>query len=119
MQERKKARRKGRRVIGPVPNLVFWRGDSGRYEADICDIGMGGCFLNTNGNADDGESITLEIPTSTVEQSMIEFPGTVIPQGRKFKGFGVRFGALSEEQQSMIARLMVQLHEQAERRKNR
>jgi hypothetical protein len=102
-----------------LPTLVFWKGNSGRYEADICDIGIGGCFLNTSGNADDGEAITLEIPTSTVQEHIIEFPGTVISQGRKFKGFGVRFGALDEEQQSLIARLMIQSHEQAERRNNR
>ena len=119
IRERKRLRRKSRRVIKPMPILVFWKGESGRYEADICDMSIGGCFINTNGDADDGERISLEIPTLTPTEDVIQFNGSVIPQGRKLKGFGVRFGSLSKDQQSLIAQLMVQSNEQADRRNSR
>lgn len=117
MQERKKKpRRRSRRVIKPIPILVFWQGNSGKYEADICDLGMGGCFINTNADAKDGESIKLDIPTATANENTIRFTGTVIPQGRTYKGFGVRFDALNEEQQSLVARLMARSPEQPDNR---
>lgn len=116
MQNRNTTRRKNLRVIEPLRILVFWKGLSGRYEADICDIGIGGCFLNSNTMAKSGELITLEIPISMQTEQVFELYGTVIPQKRKFKGFGVCFENLNEVQQELLTELIVQANEQRDRR---
>ena len=116
-ERRKRTRRKSRRVVEPIPTLVFWEGKSGRHDAHVCDLGMGGCYLNTDGTPQMGERVALEIPASTASQRVVKFHGTVVPEDRKLKGFGLRFEALSEEQQSVIALCMVQAAEARERRK--
>jgi len=95
---------------------VFWRKNGPeRHEADICDISMGGCFINTRANAADGENITLEMP-SLVPDEVMEFSGTVVPQGRTLYGFGVRFDELNEGQRGLIAKLIDRAEKQTDRR---
>ena len=103
-------------MLEPLAALVFWEGTSGRNEAVICDVGLGGCYLNTKIEGDIGEQVSVEIPTSTASERVIIIKGTIVPQQRKFKGFGLRFEALSEEQQTLITGLMVQCQEEEDRR---
>ena len=76
---------------------------------------MGGCFINTRENAVDGERITLEVPT-LVPDEVLEFAGTVVPQGRTLYGFGVRFEELNEIQRTLITRLIDRAEKQPDRR---
>lgn len=115
VEKRKGSRRKTRRVVKPLSTLVFWEGGSGRHEADICDVGMGGCYINTNGEADVGQCVSVEIPTQTASERVIKISGTVVSQQRTFKGFALRFEALNEEQESLITRLIAQAREKDDR----
>ena len=109
-------RRDSDRFLKPVRVLVFWHKDgSERYEADIYDISMGGCFINTRGVAADGEAVTVEIPTSNPDE-VLAFAGRVVPQGRTLYGFGVRFEPLNEEQEALIDKLIVRAEKQPDRR---
>ena len=109
-------RRDSDRFLNPIRVLVFWRKNgTERYEADICDISLGGCFINTRGNAEDGENVTLEVPT-LVPDEVMEFPGTVVPQGRTLYGFGVRFEELNESQKTLITKLIDRAEKQPDRR---
>jgi hypothetical protein len=109
-------RRDSDRFLNPIRVLVFWRKNGPeRFEADICDISIGGCFINTRENAADGENITLEVPT-LVPDEVMEFSGTVVPQSRTLYGFGVRFGELNESQRSLISKLIDRAEKQPDRR---
>ena len=109
-------RREDDRFLNPIRVLVFWRKNGPeRHEADICDISMGGCFINTRANAADGENITLEVP-SLVPDEVMEFSGTVVPQGRTLDGFGVRFDELNEGQRGLIVKLIDRAEKQTDRR---
>src|SRR5688572_8621283 len=109
-------RREDDRFLNPIRVLVFWRKNGEeRHEAAIYDISMGGCFINTRVNAADGENITLEVPT-LVPDEVLEFPGTVVPQGRTLYGFGVRFGDLEENQKALINKLIDRADKQPDRR---
>lgn len=109
-------RRDSDRFLKPVRFLVFWQKDgSERYEADIYDISVGGCFLNTRGVAVDGETITVELPTSNPDE-VLGFAGTVVPQGRTLYGFGVRFEPLNEKQDALINKLIDRAEKQPDRR---
>ena len=76
---------------------------------------MGGCFINTRENAADGEKITLEVPTFVPDEVM-EFPGTVVPQGRTLYGFGVRFEELNKDQRTLVTKLIDRAEKQPDRR---
>ncbi|HLX64452.1 MAG TPA: PilZ domain-containing protein [Planctomycetota bacterium] len=115
-ENRRGNRRKGRRVIKPVPMLVFWIGKSGRHTADICDVSHDGCYLNTTGTAAVGERISIELPLSVFPERIVTVHGTVVPQNRKFVGFGVHFDNLTEEQEGYILRLMMRAPEVKDRR---
>ena len=85
-----------------------------RETAYICDVSMGGCYLNTTGRADVSENVTIEFPTSGDRVAEIE--GIVVAQQRKLSGFGVRFPSLSVEQQSIIEGLLFRDSNQIDRR---
>lgn len=109
-------RRGGERFLNPIRVLVFWRKDGPeRYEGDICDISIGGCFINTRTAAADGEMVTLEIPSIDPEKAL-EFTGTVVPQGRTLYGFGVRFDPLNEDQIELIRKITDRAEKQPDRR---
>jgi hypothetical protein len=109
-------RRDSDRFLNPIRVPVFWRkNDAERHEAAIYDISMGGCFINTRASAADGENITLEVPTLVPEEVM-EFQGTVVPQGRTLYGFGVRFEELNEIQRALITKLIDRAEKQPDRR---
>jgi len=116
-EKRHQGRRLSRRVEKPVPTLVFWKGKSGRHTADICDVSIEGCFLNTSGRALDGEYVTLEFPLSIFPERIAKIGATVVPQRRKLMGFGLRFVELTKEQQSYLVRLMARTPEVKDRRR--
>lgn len=115
-EKRKKSRRESRRITKPLRILVFWEGKSGRHEADIYDVGIGGCFLNTAGEAEVGERVKVDIPKPTVDQHVVSFEGIVVPQKRSLKGFGMRFLPLTEEQQTVIGLFALNSQEFPDRR---
>jgi len=103
-------------MVEPLNILVFWTGSSGRHPADMCDIGVDGCYLNTTGVAVDGEWVTVEIPETPGSSRIVTIRGQVISQQRKFVGFGLKFESRSESETAFIQSLMEHGHEIQDRR---
>ena len=85
-----------RRRFSRVPILldVQWESATGKYEARTSDFGLGGCFIDTIGKVDVGETITFKVGLPSGE--WIELRGEVRYELPRF-GFGVKFKHLSEE----------------------
>lgn len=102
MQERQSPRRKTVRSIKPLTNIVFWRNEHERSEADIYDISLGGCFLNTLGPATNGERITIGLPNAENDGEVTGISGTVVPQRRSLVGFGLKFDELTKDKSFLL-----------------
>ena len=80
-----------------------WDGLSGRNEARIEDLSMGGCFVNTRGCVDIGEIVGIEIRLPSGEWLPLRgevasyMPGT---------GFGVLFSFLTEDEEQALRELI-------------
>lgn len=85
-------RRRHRRV--PALFDVIWEGAAGRYEARTADISLGGCFVDTIGQAAVGEAVTfrLRLPAG----GWLELRGEVTYQS-PHAGFGVKFTGASDD----------------------
>jgi hypothetical protein len=94
-----------RRTNSRVPlNLpVRYDGLSGAHEARIEDISMGGCFVNTHGQVDSGEVITVEI--KMVSGEWLELRGEVT-SCQPGIGFGLVFSFLTDEEQRSLQQLI-------------
>lgn len=84
-------KRKYKRI--PTVLEVLWEGGTGRYEARTSDVSLGGCFIDTIGKADVGETINFKICLPSGE--WIELCGEVRYELPRV-GFGVKFKELSE-----------------------
>lgn len=80
-----------------------WTGVTGRHEARIEDIGVGGCFVNTKGRVDLGESIVLEMRTPSGKWLQVRGQTTSFQQG---VGFGLLFTVLDDEQKQALRELV-------------
>ncbi len=109
-------RRSSPRVETGGDRIVRWTGNAGTFDAVICDLSYGGCYLNTRADADMGEIITIHVPTFSTPEEILDFTGTVVTQNRHLKGFGVTFSALTPAQETLIARLMTLFPEQKDDR---
>ena len=87
---------------------AVWDGKSGNYSARVTDLSEGGCYIDTLGEAQVGEILSLKIQMPNGE--WIELSGEVAHQTPPL-GFGMRFKNLSDEQvdklQSVIGQLNV------------
>lgn len=87
---------------------AVWDGKSGNYSARVTDLSEGGCYVDTLGEAQVGEILSLKIQMPNGE--WIELSGEVAHQTPPL-GFGMRFENLSDEQvdklQSVIGQLNV------------
>jgi hypothetical protein len=77
-------------------------GLSGTYEARLEDISLGGCFVNTPGQVNVGEMITVDIKMSS-EWLHLRGEVTVYHPGI---GFGVAFRLLTDDQERKLKELI-------------
>ncbi|MEQ1764023.1 MAG: PilZ domain-containing protein [Pyrinomonadaceae bacterium] len=110
------ARRKSQRVDAKGDRIVLWGADGQEFDAVVCDLSFGGCYLNTAHEASVGQTITIGIPTYTKPETIQKFTATVIPQKRKLVGFGVSFPKLDAKQEKLLLRLMETFKPAADRR---
>lgn len=82
---------------------VRWGGLSGRYESRIEDIGLGGCFVNTKGMVQLGESVALVIQLPTGRWIPVRGKITSYQPGI---GFGVVF-TLNETAKAVFGMMFV------------
>jgi Tfp pilus assembly protein PilZ len=79
---------------------TVWDGTSSRKcLARITDLSEGGCFVDTTGQAQIGERLTVRIQLP--EGGCLELTGEVAHESRPI-GFGLRFVELSEEQAEQL-----------------
>ncbi len=76
---------------------------SGKYEARISEISLGGCYVDSIASVVEGEAIALTIAIGSGESQ--RFTGEVAYVLTGF-GFGVRFTDLDEEKTSFLQKLV-------------
>lgn len=95
-------RRSDERVSTNLP--VRWDAQSGRHEARIEDVSLGGCFVNTTGRVDIGEVVTLSIKLPSGE--WLPLRGEVVSYQQGI-GFGLLFSFLTDEEEQALRELIV------------
>lgn len=83
---------------------IFLEWSSGRREARISDISLGGCFIDCLTPIQEGEAVSFKVKMS--EGEWIELSGVVVYVFSGL-GFGVRFTCLSESQKILIEHLIL------------
>jgi hypothetical protein len=76
-----------------------WEGLSGRHEARIEDLSLGGCFVNTAGRVDVGEVVGVELKLPSEEWLKLRGEVASYQQGI---GFGVLFTFLTNEEEQTL-----------------
>jgi Tfp pilus assembly protein PilZ len=77
---------------------------SGKREVRISDLSMSGCFIDSIAPVAKGESVvfTVRVPTTGEQLKLNGEVVYIFPNS----GFGIRFTDLTEEEQSIIKRLI-------------
>ena len=82
-------------IRAPLSLEVIFEGISGKREARISDISLGGCYVDAMQQVGDGETIKLNIRLPNRE--WISLSGRVVYTTQMPSGFGVRFTEMSDE----------------------
>jgi hypothetical protein len=96
-----KNRRSDERVSTNLP--ARWDGLSGKHEARIEDLSMGGCFVNTGGRVDVGEIVGIEMKLPSGEWLQLRGEVATYMAGT---GFGVLFTFLTEDEEQTLRELI-------------
>lgn len=91
----------------PLPLEVHWESLSGKYEARIGDISLGGCYVESLAQVTIGEQIQFEIQLPTGGQMPLR--GEVVYHHANL-GFGIRFANLSVMERNVLAHVIEQSH---------
>jgi PilZ domain-containing protein len=94
-------RRRDERVSLNLP--AKWEGFSGKHEARIEDVSLGGCFVNTPGRVDEGEIVGVEIKLPSGE--WLPLRGKVVSYQEGI-GFGLLFSFMTPKQEEALRKLM-------------
>jgi hypothetical protein len=97
MDERREEERK------TVSLEVRWEGGSGRHSARVSDLSLGGCYLDTLGQAEVDEVVGLEIKLPSGE--WLPLRGTVAFH-QPGLGFSICFTFLTDEEQYQLTQLI-------------
>jgi uncharacterized protein (TIGR02266 family) len=90
-------RRSQKRV--PFYVEVQWEGATGKHQARTSDISMGGCFIDTVGQANVGEVLLFKMRLPSGEPIELEGEVTYVAESI---GFGVRFRSITEDEEQKI-----------------
>lgn len=96
-----KNRRSDERVTTNLP--ARWDGLSGKNEARIEDLSLGGCFVNTKGRVDVGEVVGIEMKLPSGEWLQLRGEVASYMVGT---GFGVLFTFLTEDEEQALRELI-------------
>jgi hypothetical protein len=94
-------RRSDERVSINLP--ARWDGLSGRHEARIEDLSLGGCFVNTKGRVDVGEIVGIEMKLPSGEWLQLRGEVATYMVGT---GFGVLFTFLTDDEEQALRELI-------------
>ncbi|HEX9919449.1 MAG TPA: PilZ domain-containing protein [Pyrinomonadaceae bacterium] len=79
---------------------AWWEGQSGRHEARVSDLSMGGCFIDTHSRAEIGELIVFAIKRPGGK--WLQLRGQVASVDEHV-GFSLAFTYLTEDEQQALA----------------
>ena len=82
---------------------AWWEGLSGRHQARVSDLSLGGCFIDSLGKADIGELILFAIKQP--DGSWLQLRGQVASTDQHV-GFSLAFTYLTEDEQHALAELI-------------
>jgi len=82
---------------------AWWEGLSGRHQARVSDLSMGGCFIDTLGKADIGEFIAFSIKQP--DGKWLQLRGQVASTDVHV-GFSLAFTYLTEDEENALALLI-------------
>jgi hypothetical protein len=82
---------------------AWWEGQSGRHEARVSDLSMGGCFIDTLSRAEMGEIIVFAIKRP--DGKWLQLRGQVASVDEHV-GFSLAFTYLTEDEQRALARII-------------
>ena len=82
---------------------AYWEGLSGRHQARVSDLSLGGCFIDTPGHADVGEFIlfALKLPGG----AWLRLRGQVASVDPN-TGFSLAFTYLTEDEQQALTQFL-------------
>ena len=82
---------------------VVWHGTSGKYDARMCEISLGGCFIDSMGQEILGETINFKVHLPA--GPWVTLQGEVIHQEYPI-GFEVGFTNLTEENRGLLVQVI-------------
>ncbi|MDT7541134.1 MAG: hypothetical protein QOE33_1038 [Acidobacteriota bacterium] len=86
-----------------VPLEARWEGQSGKHEARIDEIGLGGCYIESLGQVTVGERIVFQVQTP--EGRWLILHGEIVYRQQDM-GFGVRFLPLAPPTERHLAAII-------------
>ncbi len=93
-----------RRKTGRTSTVLEANWEGSRVgSARVTDISMGGCYLDTIGQARPGETVIVRIRLSDGKELTVSGIASYL---QTHTGFGIRFTDLSEEQRELIAGML-------------
>jgi hypothetical protein len=104
--DRRKASDRRRHGRHAVRIDVDWENPVGRRPAKVSDVSLTGCFVLSPGDVDDGQIVKVFFPLSNGKKAL--FWGKIVNHVFDV-GFGVRFVAVTDVQQSLLKRLIGRL----------
>ena len=87
----------------PVNLPARWHGASGSHEGRVEDLSLTGCFVNTTGAVDVGETVSLLIQTP--EGPWLPLRGKVAFH-HQLTGFSVSFSILDDKERAALAEIV-------------
>ncbi len=82
---------------------IDWESESGRQPGTLSDISVNGCFVLSNGNVNDGETIKLFFP---IGEDMLYDVSGVVENHVPDIGFALKFNNLTTVQQALITKIV-------------
>ena len=82
---------------------IRWEDLSGRYNARITDISVGGCYIESIGQVTVGQQIRFDIHLPA--KNWVPFQGDVVYRHPNL-GFGVRFVGMTEQKKEVLAQML-------------
>lgn len=89
-----------------LPLEIHWESLSGKHEARISDISLGGCFMESLAQVSIGDEVNFEIELPTGGRMPLR--GEVVHHQPNL-GFGVRFAGLSMMERNVLTHVIKEL----------
>ena len=87
----------------PIDVAVEWEAAAGRQPGTLSDVSFEGCFVLSNGDVEDGDTVKLFIPLG--DGMKVQFDGKIANHVFEI-GFGVKFVSLSQAQKEILTKLV-------------